>query len=237
MRLFEIETDYFSYSDAIGAFDKGNCLYRGMTDYGDMIIRNPSVRKSANGSNFMNQYFSYSKKWKNYPKRNNSWIMSSSYKYAYEYVYSEDKTMYYCFPKNNSKIGICPREDMWFSFEKISTLDIFGKIIEHNYKKYINYTIPEYTSNNVFDIIKKVIDFNNINNVIATSTSTSILIPRPFPKTFNEFEEMFSPQNNGFTVTSPSLYQQPNNRECWSDSEMLFIKISQIDEWIDIWKK
>ena len=114
MRLFEIETDYSQYSDAINTFNNGDCLYRGMTDYGDIIIRKPQLRKSANGSDLMNQYFSNSKYWSNYPKRNQSWIMSSSYKYAYEYVYSEDKSIYYCFPKNNSKIGICPYEDMWF---------------------------------------------------------------------------------------------------------------------------
>ena len=70
-----------------------------------------SQRVSRNTSNFYTGLIDGLPSWKNYPKRSRSIICSNNYDGAHSFG-----NVLRVFPKNGAKIGICPAEDFWMSF-------------------------------------------------------------------------------------------------------------------------
>ncbi len=94
--------------------EKGIALYRGHINLsGDYGLIQPSKyeRTSANTSNYYTLLMDNSPKWKNYPKRSQSIICGNTKSAAYP------PNIFIVFPVDNSKIGVCPRYDLWDSFQ------------------------------------------------------------------------------------------------------------------------
>ena len=95
-------------------------LYRGMSD--SFVNVNPitllhysTERVSANTSNMYNVLVSkYLPSWKDYPKRNKSFICSTSAERAKSYT--EDGDPCIIVPTDSARIGICSSYDFWYSF-------------------------------------------------------------------------------------------------------------------------
>lgn len=88
-------------------------IFRGMsanTHFG-VIDTNGFNRGSANTRNYYNMWIDNNPMWGEYPKRNKSYICTTTYSYASNY-----DEVSFIIPADNCKIGICSKEDMWFSF-------------------------------------------------------------------------------------------------------------------------
>ena len=106
-------------------FDQGEILYRGTRD--EKLIHNAislygfndTERKSANTNNIYNTLVSSDmlESWQAYPKRNKSFICTNNATYASGYG-----TVMCVIPPDNTKIGLCPDFDFWYSFKSVKNL-------------------------------------------------------------------------------------------------------------------
>lgn len=102
------------YSEAYVKAKIGNLIFRGDYMPFSVSVRTPGIRISLGGSyNYYNRLLSgILSNWKKYPKRNNSFICTSSYAYGRRW----SDTVNVVFPKNGTDVAICPAYDMWKSF-------------------------------------------------------------------------------------------------------------------------
>jgi len=103
-------------TDFSSAFDKalkGDVILRGTSFKGQIVLGSPGNRVSQNTTNIYTRLISdVLPSWKNYPKRNHSFICTESYTKSTAY----QSTRYLMLPENGSKIGICSSRDLWDSF-------------------------------------------------------------------------------------------------------------------------
>lgn len=107
------------FSEAFEAYKKGKIIYKGIRDTTGLkdynYIEPPKNRPSRNTLNIYTTIINNAPEWKEFPRR--SVVCSFSKTQAYNYG-----NVYICFPKNGSKIGICPEKDIWYSFPKVERL-------------------------------------------------------------------------------------------------------------------
>jgi len=108
------------YSEAYKNALEGNFIFRGSRKVeGDVFIRKPGTRISQNTINIYTRLLSeILPSWSEYPKRNNSFICSTSPNRASEYG-----RLLVVFPKNGAKISVCSDLDIFWSF-KLADLNI-----------------------------------------------------------------------------------------------------------------
>ena len=113
------------YSQSYDAFINDTYIYRGdnsISIHAAEVI--PGKRKSENTYNVYTRLFSdILPSWKQYPKRNRSFICSTNFVYAKSYV-NRDLNVYYMLPKNDITIGVCSNDDIWGSFPMLREYDI-----------------------------------------------------------------------------------------------------------------
>ena len=102
------------FSEAVEAYKNNQIIYRGDDSniLGAYVI--PGIRISAGGiSNVYTKLLSdVLPSWSEYPKRNRAAICTNG-----RHIASNYGTAIYCiFPINNTKIGVCPTDDIWESF-------------------------------------------------------------------------------------------------------------------------
>jgi len=120
-------------SQAYKAYMTGNRLYRGIDVAGweQSFFIEPSkhVRHSRDGSNAYTVFIDNSPMWKSYPKRSQSIICVSDIGVASTYG-----TPYTVFAVDGSTFGICPNNDIWFSFDSYGgtaitdLIDVYNKM-------------------------------------------------------------------------------------------------------------
>ena len=107
---------------------KINYLFRGSsTTYKRTIVRTSinekTPRKSANTSNeFTLLQSNLLPSWKDWPKRNQSFVCTNDFNRATDYSWGG--AVYMVFPFNDPDIAICPAKDIWFSFKSLNHSDI-----------------------------------------------------------------------------------------------------------------
>lgn len=107
------------YSQAVEAYKNGHRIYRGQKrqegHFGAIVI--PGTRKSQDNANVYTKLMSeILPSWKDYPRRDRAAICSNNYEYAKKF---SAIAPFVIFPQNNTKIGLCPRYDIWVSFPRI----------------------------------------------------------------------------------------------------------------------
>lgn len=107
-----------SHMDAFNTWIKhDSALYRGQTtDVGPYGFIQPSKfsRKSANTSNHYTLWMDNNRDWAKFPKRSQSIICGANFGGAY----GSPGERYLILPKDGSKIGVAPKEDLWDSFQR-----------------------------------------------------------------------------------------------------------------------
>ena len=94
-------------------------IYKGLKDQvrslsDNFVVQYNTDRFSPHAkNNFYNVFFSNADSWKKYPKRNRSLVCTTSDTYAKDYG-----KLYYVIPLKNTKVGICPEKDIFFSFKE-----------------------------------------------------------------------------------------------------------------------
>lgn len=152
--LFDLlHTDY---SQAFEKWKNGYKIYRGSADIGNYCVLETGKRKSKSITNIYTILLSeILQSWKDYPKRNRSFICVSSDEIARTYT-GKTGRIYYTFPINDSQIGICQTYDIWFSFKHLQRLstyrihDICGIIPEYVVKlNSCSHYYPSLTKNDI----------------------------------------------------------------------------------------
>lgn len=108
-------------------------IYRGASgidDYYDYQIVDPTkgkLRRSKNTRNYYTLLMDNLTPWNVYPKRSRSIVCSTNIHKASGYG-----NLYVVLPYNNAKIGVCPSEDIWDSFEQSikQNLNTFNRILQ-----------------------------------------------------------------------------------------------------------
>lgn len=200
--------------------------YGGNPAAGILNIKYPIINRLSTSSKF-NNYISFildnSDKWKAYPKRTSAIMFSDSSNVAGMYGIA----LYYIFPPNNAKIGICPRSDLWNSFrykdpERDYTLTVnninafiqyfsskaFSRNINmSSYEKFKDdiYQIEKYIRNTNLNKIKLPTDIHNILIAIIN------IIESKNYSLFDFLEDFIKPNYSGNNSKSNFIVTDTNN--------------------------
>jgi hypothetical protein len=215
-------------------------IYRGMPLYKSRYIGADSseiIRKSANTSNYYTTIFSEHPSWSDFPKRSKSYICTNEYVTSHYYG-----LVYLAFPINGTKIGICPENDMWYSFEKIvgkklHILDLPSFFDNLNYIK--KYFLNQKKSINDSSLIKMKEEINQLgidikNNEFSEEKNQNcrnsirqliISYKKSSDSLFDYIIKSLDPYKNGFEVVTTSNYPfRKNSSEVWFSGKCIFIR-------------
>jgi len=238
-----IKTDY---SVSWKLFKNNKRIYRGVKRVlKDITVCTPGKRKSNNTSNYYTYLMSeVLPSWKEYPKRNRAFICSNDINVANQYG-----SLHYVLPKNGAKIGVCPVNDIWFSFGKyvdnlvlfndfvyslfrfvesesrlswVHTLDYIEKIDSFSDKKITK----------VFDELRKMFPHNTIIN------SDTILEDIKSNGCVYAFDKFLNPETHNFSLLTFNDSKKIRNaelfnkvqKECWTDSECIMFTTYQLND-------
>lgn len=186
-------------------------IMRGSDTTEDYLHLKPGkeFRKSAHTSNYYTLFINNHPLWKNYPKRQ---IICSggSGERAFNHF---ARSTYFVFPIDGSKIGICPDDDIWSSFNyqirKYFNRSDVSNLIEFN-------EVLDYYgfSDDSWSELKKQLQNEEISIKNGKSMNAMKLL-----------EEVLNPDKNGFKVETTSNFSlRPNdNLEVWLDSECILV--------------
>lgn len=210
---------------------------------GKVYFANPSEykRRSANTENYYTEIMDMDPAWSNWPSRSRSLICSAA---------RPDRTFRALF-FDNANIGVCPDEDLWWSFPRlgasigICSLLEFGKALEMMSNKidanYIgarggNPPLSDDTQslNTFFDRFEEWAkeDFDRFRNTVYDPddkfyTSDRRLFYYAMDKFGGDLRaalyDLFNPHKNGFERKSIGNFDIKTNREVWSDSKAYLI--------------
>lgn len=242
------------YSEAFDRAKKGYFIFRGDVIDDNIVNRKPGIRISLNNSyNYYNRLLSnILNSWKHYPKRNQSFICTSSYEYAAHW----SDVVNLVLPINGTKLGICPRWDMWRSFTEHSDIErmLYFNIDISKFFSIINDTLADvhdyifkYEDNKeVYRYIVKTesnikkLTENKVNDLIEyfhADMYNANIFEYIIRSVYNDTETIISclddilnPEKNEFRTEFIESYSIPINKqkELWFSNEAIFIRIDYL---------
>lgn len=211
----------------------GHCIYRGLKTDKISLITDPTKgkpRRSIDIKNYYTLLIDNLPSWKQYPKRSYSIIGATDAQTATDYGTNN----YIVFPFDNTKIGICPKVDIWYSFQPtIGNLSRFSTNLD---------TLLDLTTNNFnhdkdwksltksFQDSEKFIKNNpeKFNSIIKNTVkpwNIDIFYELLHNSYINILNKEMNPKTNNFRLFSPkdSLNKAPNN-EVWAGGKSLLVQ-------------
>ena len=169
------------YSEAFSKAKQGHIIYRGAKKYDDSseflgLLYTPGKRISENTSNVYTKLLSdLFPSWQKFPKRSESIVATFSIEKADDYV-DINGMLYIVLPKNGARIGICPKKDIWNSFDNfpssISNLSQFNSAF--------CYLVSE-----IYQLSGNIKDKNDIEKIFLGSTAKVKELFKNFDKSFS----------------------------------------------------
>jgi hypothetical protein len=201
-------------------------LYRGSRGaYNDAVLVDPSkgVRKSQNLSNHYTELMDNSPYMKNYPKRSNSLICTTSSSRAMQYG-----RVFVVIPFNGTELGIARDSDIWQTSVYLEKLNW-----DTNFYKLANE-------------LKRMGFPDNFNDMVwyGESSTFSHIFSREFYDEKDDFNSKdfidylqyeMSPDRVGFSLEDTSSFSSVEypNRECWFSNPCLMIEESFYDSIVE----
>jgi hypothetical protein len=198
----------------------------------------PIKRRSRDNANFYTLILDNSPQWKGYPKRSNSFICTLN-------CVSSD---YYVIPEDDSLWGIVPDIDIYFGFKELGIYSLNHLVkgliqiakycgIELLDDSYIN-------MKNSFNLFQTELysKFNKENlkeqfwelNLHEGAIISNYLISIWGGNIFKYLVKTLNPVDNGFKLNYYNdIIEQEFKRECWTESPCLFIKRSNMIEYLE----
>jgi len=234
--------------------DKTPKIFRGIdhsNDTPDFLLVKPSdglLRRSANAGNHYTLLIDNSPRWSSYPKRSRSIICTTSSEKALSYG-----ECYCVIPFDNAKIGICPENDIWVSFEKIGikrlesfTYDLdqlgvtdsdFSSMLSDFKKledKIVNGEIKMERSK-ISSLLLRTFSGNPYSYDFGEDTSDILVNYKNLenrPSLYEYIDKLFDPIKNGFNLSSYKDVSKYLNTdlEVWTDSNSIMISSGIINE-------
>lgn len=235
------------YSEAFQNALNGICIYRGCHDEDPVIgheyvVATPGLRRSQNTTNEYTMLMSdILPAWKEYPKRNRSFICTNSIDRVDDYVRNlEDGFL--VLPKNGARIGVCSEHDLWYSFKNggIFQLNYFNKAMNNigdyvysNLEKEYDIGTPKglteiLQSVSLFEVMNEHRIYAHINSMIDKCSDEFFSDEDPSNVSMYQcVEKCLDPTLNGFQLmtTSDMSWDSYSNEEVWTDSKCLFIQL------------
>lgn len=173
-----------SFIDILDSGDDYPLYHGGKHTAGILNIKYPITNRLSTSSTF-NNYISIildnSEKWKAYPKRRASIMFTDSLHIADIY----GTTVYYIFPPNNAKIGICPSSDFWdvFRYQDSKT---YYQLTIHGINSFLQYFSGRVLARNInmnsyeefkndIDQIEKYVRKINLETAKIPTTDSNVL--------------------------------------------------------------
>lgn len=199
---------------------------------------NPISRVSRDNANHYTVIMSNT--WKDYPKRNKSFICTLNKNNIYGYYYD-------VIPEDGSKWGVAPRSDIWSTFKNtLGYPDDFFRFVDDLSKNLglgvvndTNYKELRKDMIRLFDELKERDLKDNLWNkmrAIAEDTHDEFIgffqknYEKPSSKIFDELINIMKPENNDFKLLEyKDLENEENEKEIWTDSPCVFVKKDEID--------
>jgi hypothetical protein len=237
-----------SFTKALELYKSGIKFYRGINSIDEYFIQKAKYRKSIGESNIHTILFSeVLDSWKQYPKRNNCIIFSTSKDEARKYV-KDYGSLYSVFPPDNSILAISPTANIWDAFN-ISIKDInsiFVKLGDYYTKNDLNdiehlKTFLEYLDERAKNDIRSLVE--NCEEIVKNSQNnfSSIYKIMNFVKKMFESDnciqhlnDYMDPSKNSFHlnhITDDLSFLNDSNLEIWTEQPSLMIRTDMIEEW------
>jgi hypothetical protein len=234
------------YKLAYEKYKLGNAIYRGTTnEYSYVIDPKSATRVSKNTRNFYTVLIDVLPSWKDWPKRSQSIVCSSSYKTARTY---SSHVPHVVFPENGAKIGVCSKSDFWNSFPYVHSrlsptnyfnmseftrqfhqffeianinVDVYNKTNVNTFFEISNSTLPSY------DIIRQLVT-ENWRHLRDLLDDLKLHFKGDWLSYFNE---LLDPEKNNLKLITLESYNNTfYNREIWTDAKSLMVYSSDIDK-------
>lgn len=230
-------------------------IYRGLSDTkSNFLLVDPKehIRNYADNWSWHNIIIDDSTEWSGYPKRNQSIICTPDIKISNGYG-----KPHLVIPFNNANIAVCPKRDMWISFDNLFELNSFNhtlyllisqtldnlksskvdissmrtlndKIIIKTYKDIE--ILSKFIDDNYTDFISYfIINFDNFEKIKPSNKKIfSEIIKQLNTKSLLEIlNEIFSPKNF-YHVDYKDLHITGEDNEVWTDSKCLLVNYNLI---------
>lgn len=233
-------------SEAIEQYIKGQRLYKGTSDKGDIILRseNKVRRKAANAIfNLHNNIINRSSKFSEFPNREHIGSTFRGKAYGYGDIYA-------MLPLNGSKVGICPHDDIYFSFQPIRDLGIvaFNQVYRmvlnmcreldtdhtnlntqastNRVFKELHQIYKDMGEDNFIDELEELLEDNDFRTLFK-----EVLYPAIKENSAKRFIDLFSPE--GFKLQKISNLNLGENKEVWTDGDVVLVKNQYLEEYLE----
>lgn len=235
-------------ADLMLTMDQRTMIMRGMgfnsTEKMYVGDGNKLVRTSANTANYYTMLMSdYLPSWKYVPRRDKSFICSTSSSTASAYG-----SVYVVVPLEDQSIGICSAPDFWQSFPNVNksledqymSLNGFNRVLSSLYSFLMTKkgsVVDEYIShddkNAFFSDLEKMFKVVKEGNHVYRSSDIEHLAN--YLKKYNTikdaFDDLFNPEKNDIKVKPYSdFYDIDRKVEVWMSGKVLFIKYEHYDK-------
>ena len=209
------------YSDILRNINNPKCLiFRGIFSSAPMSYIDPTkgrLRRSANTSNEYMLLIDNFPDWRKFPKRSKSLICSTNIKYADDYGYIK-----LVLPQNGAKLGVCPSDDFWNSFNIVQK-----ELSIHNMAKF-NRELGYIIGQDVDD------DWTTLRNAIYRWDITDLpFLPDEWQDVIQDngtlmkaLRYLLDPKLNKFQIKSIGDIL-PRNVEVWTDSPCLLVNVEE----------
>jgi len=207
----------------------------------------PIERISRDNANYYTILIDNSENWKNYPKRSKSFICSMMYeKYnVNDLKISNDnsgsRTELLVIPNDNSIFGICPADDIYYSFERFKIYRYsLAEFFDDMNKLSIFFNLGGISDDNIDDMkkdIRKLQDqlYNKANEkyipYFNLNSFYKFISDYPGEDIFELLEKLMSPDINHFKLQKYTEMKINSEQvEVWTDSPCIFINGEHIEE-------
>lgn len=209
--------------NALQAYRKGTIIYRGTSGFNSKLVdpKKSPERESANTHNYYTLIFNNHKLWNKFPNR--EIICTLDKRTAFDYGDTNEGVSFVVFPFDGAKVGVCPAEDMWYSFKKLNgglesfmyflhgIFELTGHVPQ-TYKELQKCILKINKSEYKDEIYDRCLSFNLDGNEFLNSV-----------KDFDKFvATYFDPKKNNFKVTSINNIKG-KLQEVWIDSKAVLI--------------
>lgn len=189
-------------------------------------------------NNLYNLYLSNSRKWTKFAKRDNSLICGD-----YECIIQNrfEEHIYVVIPFDY-EISVCPKEDIWYSFNYRNTHktlnSIFSTIADYIYDSDNKDKIEVHWDRNwetFKTLLNDIADDNKLNFIDRYCEELDLSSSQLQDKSFLEILDiLLDPKRNGFKVIKyDGSKNLPIDREIWLDSKSLLIQKDNFEYFID----
>lgn len=177
------------------------------------------TRKSQNIGNQYTMLMDNSPYFEEFPKRSHSLICSTDLSYAHNYGKG---TGFYVYPKNGTKIGICPYRDIWFT-----------KLPNNKYDLYDWESIAVQMHSLGFKdrfSFEEIIAYSKSKEFFDEAKFRSISDPEMF---IQNIIEWMNPEKTGFKLITTNMQLPTVPRECWFSGPCVAIHERYIKPFIE----